>query len=191
MVLLFLGSIFFACENEDPTPLPDTETSTDQEVGITLDQVTIDAFKNDPEALELGQLLEQNTDLILNAMRQQGITSQELSALMDAGDETQLQYALKLDPAVVHENAVKIQTLSQSLLSKYPGLQALSESTEGYRNPYQAMDLALAGSADKCEWYDWRNLGKYTVCVAACAVTAPTGFGYVLCCAVCYLSFCT
>lgn len=45
--------------------------------------------------------------------------------------------------------------------------------------------VRLKNDGEMSTW-DWV---KYTICVAACVVTAPTGPGYFLCCAACVANF--
>lgn len=159
---------------------------------VQLGTDTAQGLENDEDALEMLRLVEANADYILQAMRKQNMTAIEFQSLYESGNDAQIAQALSLDVALLAERDVKIQELALRVNAKYPNLESLVDDGQVHQDPFVTMGYALDSSGKgKCSgWRNWRNIGKYTVCVAACA-TSTAGVGYVLCSLVCYFSFCT
>ncbi len=150
------------------------------------------ALENDEDALKMIDLVETNANELLQAMKKSNMSAENFRSLYETGDDTQIAQILNLDAAVLTERGAKIMALAQKVNAKYPNLESLVADDQVYEDPFVIMQYQLESSGkDKCSgWRNWRNIGKYTVCVAACA-TSTAGTAYVLCSLVCYWSFCT
>ena len=175
MVLLIVTS----CQKEAEEPIP-TDTHLEQ------------ALENDKDALEMIRLAEENANVIMTALKKQNISIAEFRDLYEANDEAQIALALNLDVDATLERSHRISLLAQTVNNRYPDLESRVEDGQVYEDPFVTMGYVIDGTGKgKCSgWRNWRNIGKYTVCVAACA-TSTAGVGYALCCLVCYFSFCT
>lgn len=176
--MLFL--IVTSCQKENTEePIP---TDTNLEM----------ALENDKDALEMMRLAEENANEIMSALKKQNISIDEFRSLYEANDEVQIAQALNLDADVVLERSNRISLLAQTISNRYPDLESRVQDGQVYDDPFVTMGYVLDGTGKgKCSgWRNWRNIGKYTVCVAACA-TSTAGVGYALCSLVCYFSFCT
>lgn len=182
--LALLAIVVVACQKEEAEPV--------------VEQDFAQTFENDSDVLTLVGLMEESANDALQALKKQGIGADEFKQLYERGNEQEIANTLKMDASVVFERNFKINELAQKINTKYPDLESRindGHDVQVYQDPFTMMGQFLDSdgtSKDKCSgWRNWRNLGKYTVCLAACAVTAPTGWGYFLCATVCYFSFCT
>ncbi|NHF59974.1 hypothetical protein FK220_011520 [Flavobacteriaceae bacterium TP-CH-4] len=176
MVLLFVTS----CQKERT------------EEPISTDNSLETALENDQDALEMMRLAEENADEILAALKKQNISIDAFRSMYEANDEAQIAQALNLDVNAMLERNHRIRTLAQTINNRYPDLESRVDDGQVYEDPFVTMGYALDGTGKgKCSgWRNWRNIAKYTVCVAACA-TSTAGTAYALCSLVCYFSFCT
>ncbi len=183
--LLAIGMVFFFV------------TSCNKDEGKDVVEPDIaQALENDEDAIAMIKLMQENSDQVLNALKDQNISIVEFKQLYELGNEEKISEALKLDKNVLVERNNQIITLAQKLTLKYPNLQDYGDDDQQYQDPFVIMGEILDSegaitSRGKCSgWRNWRNIAKYTVCVAACAASTA-GTAYFLCSLVCYFSFCT
>lgn len=178
-----------------------TGCETNDRLNENDDYITVNSkLQKDEDLLSLIQIKNDFTDRLIASK----VPIDKIKEAFLTGDDDFIYEALSYSNSEINHVNEIIKTSGFNLINRYPLIKSevykrletdcldckktenadLIFSTLEQTSPMNGLvRLKNDGEMSTGDWV------KYTICVAACAVTAPTGPGYFLCCAVCAASF--
>lgn len=165
------------------------------------DYITVNnKLQNDADLLYLMEIKDEITNRLINSK----IPLEDIKAAFLAGDENFINKALCYSENEMSKISNLILRSGNNLMNRYPliekqvtkrmetecldcvstdNINFLFANLEKTASPVGNVRLRSGGESSSVDWVG------YTLCIAACSLTAPTGVGYIACCALCVYTF--
>lgn len=187
-VLLSIGAIFQGCQKDSDLFIADDYISVNEKL------------QNDADLLYLIQIKEEITNRIINSET----PLDEIKEAFLIGDEEFINKALSYSEMEMNEVRNSILKSGNNIINRYPLIETqvnkklesdcvdcfdtkkidfLFANLEKTTFTGEQIRLKNDGESSSVDW------AGYTLCIAACSLTAPTVVGYIACCALCVYTF--